>query len=66
MRAFVATHRDQSRTSTTILTTLYDLMEAFYSKSEPMEEALVVKTVMHLLRSGRITFLRTTEGCMYE
>jgi len=50
----------------TIRTTLYDLIEALYAEMKSEEEALIVPTVMHLLRSGRITFLGTTEGRLYE
>ena len=41
----------------TITTTLYDLMDAMQDDVAPAEEELVVASVMHLLRSGRITFL---------
>ncbi|HEY7493399.1 MAG TPA: hypothetical protein VIH59_20075 [Candidatus Tectomicrobia bacterium] len=50
----------------TIQTTLYDLIEALYTEIKSEEESLIVPTVMHLLRSGRITFLDPTEGYLYE
>lgn len=43
--------------SVTITTTLYDLMDAMQDDVAPAEEDLVVASVVHLLRSGRITFL---------
>jgi hypothetical protein len=45
-----------------IKTTLYDLMDAMQDEVEPMDQELVVVCVIDLLRSGRITFLRGTEG----
>jgi hypothetical protein len=41
----------------TIETTLYDLMEAMQEEADPDEEEIVVTSVLHLLRSGRIAFL---------
>ena len=38
-------------------TTLFDLIAALHAVVEPDEDALVVATVVHLLRSGRLTFL---------
>jgi hypothetical protein len=54
------------RQAMTIQTTLYDLIEALYTEIKSEEESLIVPTVMHLLRSGRITFLDPTEGYLYE
>ena len=45
-----------------IKTTLYDLMDAMQDEVEPIDQELVVVCVIDLLRSGRITFLRGTEG----
>jgi hypothetical protein len=45
-----------------IHTTLYDLMSALQDAAEPGDEELVVTSVMHLLRSGRLTFLRAVDG----
>jgi len=44
--------------SSTIETTLYDLMAALQVEVEPGEEALVVAIVAHLLRSGRVKHLK--------
>ena len=41
----------------TIETTLYDLMEAMQDEAASDEEEIVVTSVLHLLRSGRIAFL---------
>jgi hypothetical protein len=48
----------QEKIPSTIKTTLYDLMIAMQDEIDPGEEGLVVVSVMRLLRSGRITFLR--------
>ena len=41
----------------TITTTLFDLIEALQqSATTPQEEALIVPTVAHWLRSGRIRY----------
>ena len=45
-------------TPTTIHTTLYDLMSAMHDVAESGDEALVVPSVLYMLRSGRIAFLR--------
>jgi hypothetical protein len=42
--------------STTIETTLYDLVEAISSEVEPGEEDLITATLVHLLNSGRVKF----------
>jgi hypothetical protein len=47
---------------TTIQTTLYDLIAAMQATVEPSEDALVVDTVVHLLRTGRIRFLGDASG----
>ena len=41
----------------TITTTLYDLMAAMQAVVGRDEDALVVATMVHVLRSGRITFV---------
>lgn len=41
-------------------TTLYDLIEALQNIMPPEADAMVTATVVHLLRSGQITFLRTS------
>jgi hypothetical protein len=41
----------------TITTTLFDLMDALQQHTTtPQEEALIVPTVVHWLRSGRLRF----------
>jgi len=45
-------------TTTTIQTTLYDLMAALHAEVEPGEEELVTAAVVHLLNSGRARFAR--------
>jgi hypothetical protein len=45
-------------TSATLTTTLYDLIAAVQDVVGPQNEALVVATVQHLLRSGRATWGR--------
>jgi hypothetical protein len=42
--------------STTITTTLYDLIEAVSAEVDPGEDDLIIATVMHLLNSGRVKF----------
>ena len=39
------------------LTTLYDLITAIQAVVDPADDALVGATVVHLLRSGRLTWL---------
>jgi hypothetical protein len=41
-----------------LCTTLYDLITALQASVAPDEDALVVATVAHLLRSGRLTWCR--------
>lgn len=45
-----------------ITTTLYDLIAAIRACVEPDEEDLVVATVVHILQSGRVRFLQTSEA----
>ena len=66
MNAFVETFAEQEDSPTMIRTTLYDLIEALHAEVQPGEEALIVPTVMHLLRSGRIAFLGPIEACECE
>jgi hypothetical protein len=58
-----ATQRDPVET-TTMYTTLYDLVEALQRQVGPDEDHLVVATVMHLLHSGRVTFLGELAECL--
>jgi len=41
----------------TCKTTLYDLIETIDEEVEPGEEWLVAKTVMHLIDTGKVTFV---------
>jgi hypothetical protein len=43
-----------------LTTTLYDLIAAIQDGLSPDDDALVVATVVHLLRSGRLTWYRQT------
>src|SRR5262245_37626146 len=45
-----------------ITTTLYDLITALQDVVQPGEDALVVTTMMHLLRTGRMTLLSDSEA----
>jgi hypothetical protein len=49
-------------TSSAIRTTLYDVIGAIQDEAGPADDELVVASVIHLLRSGRITFLRPAEA----
>ena len=57
MHAILDPASQDDTSSGTITTTLYDLMDAMQDDITPSEEDLVVASVVHLLRSGRITFL---------
>ena len=46
----------------TITTTLYDLIAAVRAAVAPDDDPLVVATVVHLLRSRRVTFLGDPEA----
>ena len=46
----------------TITTTLYDLIAALQDVVQPGEDALVVAAMVHLLRTGRITWLSGIEA----
>ncbi len=50
--------------STTVTTSLYELIEALQETAGPEEDDLIVATVMYLLESGRITFPRRHAGTM--
>jgi hypothetical protein len=49
-------------TSSAIRTTLYDLIGTMQDEAGPADDELVVAGLIHLLRSGRIRFLRSTEA----
>jgi len=48
--------------STTITTSLYELIEALQNEVGPENDALVVATVVYLLRSRHLRFLPDTEA----
>ena len=54
-----ATH--QEREPAMIRTTLYDLIDAIRTELSADEDELVVATVLHLIKSGRLRFLRQQE-----
>ena len=47
----------EEATPSCLTTTLYDLIAAMQDGLSPDDDTLVVATVVHLLRSGRITWL---------
>ena len=47
--------RQEEAMPSRLCTTLYDLMVAIQDVAGPEDDALVVATVVHLLRSGRLT-----------
>jgi hypothetical protein len=53
-----ATGRLRAVTPSCFTTTLYDLIAALQEGVGPDDDALVVATVVHLLRSGRLTWRR--------
>ena len=53
----VATGTQRVATPSRRTTTLYDLMAALQDVVGPDDDVLVVATVVHLLRSGRLTVL---------
>jgi hypothetical protein len=54
-----ATGTQRVATPSHCTTTLYDLIAALQATVGPDDDALVVATVAHLLRSGRLTMLET-------
>ena len=56
-RAQVGTRMQGEATPSCLTTTLYDLIAAIQEELSPDDDALVVATVVHLLRSGRLTWL---------
>ena len=46
--------------STTVTTNLYELIEAVQNQVGPVNDELIVATVMYLLRAGHATFLYNT------
>jgi hypothetical protein len=57
--ATVAKGRGSKATPACLITTLYDLITVIQDAVSLEDDALVVDTVVHLLRSGRLTLLRT-------
>ena len=49
------------RESAMVKTTLYDLIDAIRTEVAPDEDELVVATVLYLMQSGRMRFLREQE-----
>jgi hypothetical protein len=47
-----------TQTPTALTTTLYDLIAALQDAAGPDGDTLVVATVMHLMRSGQLTWRR--------
>ena len=56
--ATVTPGKKSQATPARLTTTLYDLMAAIQDVVDPKDDALVVATMMHLLRSGRLTGLK--------
>jgi hypothetical protein len=57
--ALVATRGRGAATPLRLTTTLYELMAALQAVVAPDDDAPAVPTVVHLLRSSRLTWLRT-------
>ena len=55
--AHVGTSRQGVATPSCLTTTLYDVIAAIQDELSPDDDTLVVATVMHLLQSGRLTWL---------
>ena len=61
-----ATGMPRAVTPSCFTTTLYDLIAAIQEVVGPEEDALVVATVWHLLRSGRLIWLGEARGRLGE
>jgi hypothetical protein len=57
MKTILKPPLNPTQRSTTVTTTLYELIEAVQNKIGPENDELVVATVMSLLHAGRATFL---------
>jgi len=57
MKTIVKPPSNTTQRSTTVTTSLYELIEAVQSQVGPENDELVVATVMYLLRAGHATFL---------
>ena len=55
-----------NKRSTTIKTTLYDLMTAISEEVQPGEERLITETVLHLLDTGHIKFNPALERFKFD
>ena len=55
--AHVGTSMQREATPSCLTTTLYDVIAAIQDEMSPDDDTLVVATVVHLLRSGRLTWL---------
>ena len=65
-QSFCAAEPEHSA-STTIETTLYELIEAINEQVQPGEDRLVVETVLDLIDTGQITFpgsMRESVSCL--
>jgi hypothetical protein len=61
MRVVTQNSTHQKREPAMIHTTLYDLIDAIQTELSAKEDKLVVATVLHLIKSGRLRFLREQE-----
>jgi hypothetical protein len=61
MRVVIPDLTHEERGPAMIKTTLYDLIDAIRTELSPDEDELVVATVLYLMRSGRLRFLREQE-----
>jgi hypothetical protein len=59
MQTMLKPPQNATQKSTTITTNLYELIEAVQQQIGSDNDELVVATVMHLLRTGNATFLRS-------
>lgn len=48
---------DAPRSSSTVRTTLYDLIAAINAQADPEDEHAAVATILHMLDTGQITFV---------
>ncbi|MGQ4808342.1 hypothetical protein NKDENANG_01724 [Candidatus Entotheonellaceae bacterium PAL068K] len=58
MRAVLDAVAPEEHASSVCTTTLYDLIEERQNRFRTHADALIVASVMHLLQSRRVTFLR--------
>lgn len=49
---------DAPRSSSTVRTTLYDLIAAINAQADPDDEYAAVATVVYMLDTGQITFVK--------